>query len=59
MRDRVYEGLKIRREMAFSIEQLRKRLGPFWDRLDDLFQLQTLGKNKSFIIQTRMNNECI
>ena len=46
MRDRVYEGLKIRREMAFSIEQLRKRLGPSWDRLDDFFHLQTLGKNK-------------
>ncbi|XP_032789583.1 chondroitin sulfate synthase 1 isoform X2 [Daphnia magna] len=42
VREKIYEGLKIRREMASSVEQLRKRLGPSWVP-PDLNDLQTLG----------------
>jgi len=42
VRERIYEGLRIRREMSGSIHQLEKRLSPTW-RHEDIFQLETLG----------------
>ena len=46
IREKIYEGLKIRREMADSVEQLRKRLGPSWEQSSDVNDLESLGKNK-------------
>jgi hypothetical protein len=46
IREKIYDGLKIRREMANSVEQLRKRLGPSWEQQQDSSQLESLGKKK-------------
>ena len=46
IREKVYESLKIRREMADSVEQLRKRLGPSWKLSSNLNDLESLGKGK-------------
>lgn len=55
MRENVYEGLKIRREMAVAVEHLRKRLGPSWEP-PDTFQLQTLGKSELDLLFVRLGN---
>lgn len=43
IREKTYEGLKIRREMARSIEKLRELLGPSEEQ-SDVHNLKTLGK---------------
>lgn len=42
IREKIYEGLKIRREIASLTEDLKKRLEPGWDPLD-FYELDTLG----------------